>query len=45
MIAEFVQFLGFFLFTVAFLKVGAAWLNNNSPGSAFANGLAWFVPA
>lgn len=41
---EFLQFLFFFLLTVALLKVGATWLTHNNPGSALGNGIGWFVP-
>ena len=45
MVAEFIQFGAFFLLWVAFVKIAAAYINDKSPGSALANGLAWFVPA
>lgn len=41
---EFVQFLAFFLLTVAALKVGATFLIHRNPGSVIGNGLGWFVP-
>ena len=44
MFPEFVQFLAFFLITVAFLKITSAYLINRNPGSSLGNGLGWFVP-
>ena len=41
---EFLQFLAFFLLTVAALKVGATFLIHRNPGSVIGNGLGWFVP-
>lgn len=41
---EFMQFVAFFLLTVALLKIAAAKLAHSNPGSALASGLAWFIP-
>ncbi len=44
MMPEFVQFLAFFLITVALLKIGATYLTHRNPSSTVGSGLAWFVP-
>lgn len=41
---EFLQFLAFYLFTVAFLKIGATFLTHKNPGSVIGNGIGWFTP-
>lgn len=44
MLPDYLQFLAFYLITVALLKIIAAALSNSSPGSALGAGLAWFIP-
>lgn len=39
---EYLQFLAFYLLTVALIKIGAAYFSNRNPSSAVGNGLAWF---
>lgn len=43
MLPDYIQFLSFFLISVALLKIAASFLAHNFPGSALADGLAWFV--
>lgn len=40
---DYLQFLSFFVLTVAFLKIGGAWLLHHGH-STLGNGLGWFVP-
>jgi hypothetical protein len=40
--AEFLQFLAFYLLTVAFLKIAGSWATTKWP--SLANGVGWFVP-
>lgn len=44
MMPEYVQFLAFYVITVALFKIGASFANRNG-GNAVGNGLSWFVPA
>lgn len=43
MLPDYIQFLSFFLISVALLKIAASLLAHHFPGSALADGLAWFV--
>jgi hypothetical protein len=42
MLPEYLQFLAFYLITVALLKIGASFFTHRNPGSAIGNGLGWF---
>lgn len=41
---EYVQFVAFYLITVALIKIGSTALTHRNPSSTVGNGLAWFGP-